>query len=333
MNVNKCSKGLLEVLSFIQNDVRIGQVYIILDDLSHKWKKRHRPKENLPPGGQDPVIWRVAGTRPVSQAGPGVSNTGGRTDGPVPVPACRRARARTQSSGVFPGGCALAGSLARSREENLPFLQSRKQETNLWKAYCAPAMKFRLLGRWFLCSCLWNCYFPVALESIEACFSSWFVDRLTHCVRVSFRIGIWKPPTWSSSLEPRDLQGERSGTSLVAKKKLVKEKRFAYRNYLLLVTQSCVCAISLSLSLSLSLSIVPSGAARKSRATAATPHLAARAGFRVFWSRGLFVGLGELERKERPCWVVKARARFLASWVLKFLDFEALVGTRKWAQE
>jgi hypothetical protein len=43
----------------------------------------------------------------------------------------------------------------------------------------------------------------------------------------------------------------------------------------------------------------------------------------------LFVGLGELERKERPCWVVKARARFLASWVLKFLDFEALVGTRK----
>jgi len=116
---------------------------------------------------------------------------------------------------------------------------------------------------------------------------------------------------------------------LVAKKKLVKEKRFAYRNYLLLVTQSCVGAISLSLSLSLSLSIVPSGAARKSRATAATPHLAARAGFRVFWSRGLFVGLGELERKERPCWVVKARARFLASWVLKFLDFEALVGTRK----
>jgi hypothetical protein len=56
MNVNKCSKGLLEVLGIIQNDIKIGQVYIILDDLSHTWKKRHSPKENFPPGGQDPVI-------------------------------------------------------------------------------------------------------------------------------------------------------------------------------------------------------------------------------------------------------------------------------------
>jgi hypothetical protein len=33
MNVNKCSRGTLEVLGIIQNDVKIGQVYIILDDL------------------------------------------------------------------------------------------------------------------------------------------------------------------------------------------------------------------------------------------------------------------------------------------------------------
>jgi hypothetical protein len=36
----KCSRGSLEVLGIIQNDVKIGQVYIILDDLSHKWKKK-----------------------------------------------------------------------------------------------------------------------------------------------------------------------------------------------------------------------------------------------------------------------------------------------------
>jgi hypothetical protein len=36
----KCSRGPLEVLGIIQNDVKIGQVYIILDDLSHKWKKK-----------------------------------------------------------------------------------------------------------------------------------------------------------------------------------------------------------------------------------------------------------------------------------------------------
>jgi hypothetical protein len=36
----KGSRGPLEVLGIIQNDVKIGQVYIILDDLSHKWKKK-----------------------------------------------------------------------------------------------------------------------------------------------------------------------------------------------------------------------------------------------------------------------------------------------------
>jgi hypothetical protein len=33
MNVKKCSRGPLEVIGIIQNDVKIGQVYIILDDL------------------------------------------------------------------------------------------------------------------------------------------------------------------------------------------------------------------------------------------------------------------------------------------------------------
>lgn len=142
MNVNKCSRGTLEVLGVIQNDVKIGQVYIILDDLSHKWKKRYRPKENLPPGDQDPVIWRVAGTcdcvdqkRPVSRAGPGrvfQTPAAGQTD------PCRSrrvaARARTQSSSVFPGGCALAGLLAASRQENLPFLQSPQARNKLVKS-------------------------------------------------------------------------------------------------------------------------------------------------------------------------------------------------------
>jgi hypothetical protein len=231
-----------------------------LDDLSHKWKKRYRPKENLPPGDQDPVIWRVAGTCDcVDQTRPRYPRPGrvfqtpaaGQTD------PCRSRRVAARAPGPkaaasFPAGARLLACWLHRARKIFRSFNLRKQETNLWKAYCAPAMKFRLLGGWFLCSCLWNCYFPVALEWTEACFSSWFVDRLTHCVRISFRIGIWKPPMWSSSLEARNSQGERSGTSLVAKQKLVKEKRFAYRNYLLLVTQSFVCAISLSLSLSLS---------------------------------------------------------------------------------
>jgi len=197
----KCSRSSLEVLGIIQNDVKIGQVYIILDDLSHKWKKRHRPQREPPTRRPRPcdlkgrrnvrLCWSNAPGIP-GQAGPGVSNTGGRTDGPVPVPACRRARARTQSSSVFTGGCALAGSIARGKSSVPSISASKKQSCE--KAYCAPAMKFRLLGRWFLCSCLWNCYFPVVLELTAACFSSWFVDRLTHCVRISLRIGIWKPP-------------------------------------------------------------------------------------------------------------------------------------------
>jgi hypothetical protein len=49
MNVNKCSKGILEVLGIIQNDVKIGQVYIILDDVSISGRRGIDPKRTTHP--------------------------------------------------------------------------------------------------------------------------------------------------------------------------------------------------------------------------------------------------------------------------------------------
>jgi hypothetical protein len=133
MNVNKCSRGTLEVLGIIQNDVKIGQVYIILDDVSHKGKKRHRPKEKPPT--RRPKPGDLKGRRNVrlcrSQAGPGASNTGGRTDGPVPVPACRRARARAQKQQRLSRRVRarwLAGSIARGKS-SVPSISTSKKQT------------------------------------------------------------------------------------------------------------------------------------------------------------------------------------------------------------
>jgi hypothetical protein len=295
-------------------------------------RKRHRPKENLPPGDQDPVIWRVSrNLRLCRSNAPGIPGRAG----------CFKHRRPDRRTRAGPGVSPRAGPdpkqqrlyrrvrarwLHRARKISR-FLQSPQARNNPVKSVLCTCHEIPVAWKMVFVFLPLKLLLPCGAR-IDCSLFLFLICWPTHSLCADFFTdrNLETPLCDRHRWKPR-IRKVREAEPLWLPKRNWSKIRDLLTGTIFFLWPSLVFVPSLSLSL------VPSVAARKSRANAATPHLAARAGFRVFWSRVLFVGLGELERKERPCWVVKARARFLASWVLEFLDFEALVGTRKWAQE